>query len=75
MGMLRCISGKTRKDQIGNEDIRDKIRVAPIEDKMKENHLTWFCYVYRRAEEAVVRRMAGVQITTKRKRGNQRKLG
>lgn len=38
--MLRWISGHTRRDEIRNEAIRDKIGMASIADKMREARLT-----------------------------------
>ena len=37
MRMLRGMCGHTRKDKIGNEDIRGKVGVAEIEGKMRDN--------------------------------------
>jgi len=37
-----------RLDRITNELIREKERVAPIEDKMREIRLRWFGHVKRR---------------------------
>ena len=37
MRMLRGMCGHTRKDKIGNEDIRGKVGVAKIEGNMREN--------------------------------------
>jgi hypothetical protein len=33
--ILRWITGKTQKDMISNEEIRLKIRMAPIDEKMR----------------------------------------
>lgn len=33
------MTGQTRKDRIRNEDIRDNLRIAPIENKKKSKHL------------------------------------
>jgi len=37
--------GYTRIDRIRNGVIRDLVKVAPIEDKMRETMLRWFGYV------------------------------
>ena len=37
--------GNTRRDKVRNKDIRTKVGVASIEEKMKENHLRWFGHV------------------------------
>ena len=39
MRMLRGMCGHTRKDKIGNEDIRGKVGVAEIVGNMRENRL------------------------------------
>ena len=39
MRMLRWMYGNTRRDKVSNEDIRTKIGVASIQEKMKENRL------------------------------------
>ncbi|KAL6519048.1 hypothetical protein OROHE_017472 [Orobanche hederae] len=45
------------KDRLRNEVIREKVRVASIEDKMMENRLRWFGHVRRRPVDAPVRRL------------------
>ena len=45
MRMLRWMCGNTRKDKVRNEDIRTKIGIAPIEEKMRENRLWCFGHV------------------------------
>ena len=42
MCILRWMCGNTRRDKVRNKDIRTKIDVAPIEEKMSENRLRWF---------------------------------
>ncbi|KAL6577233.1 hypothetical protein OROMI_011509 [Orobanche minor] len=57
MRMLRWMCGHTKKDRLRNEVIREKVRVASIEDKMMENRLRWFGHVRRRPVDAPVRRL------------------
>ncbi|CAH9118493.1 unnamed protein product [Cuscuta europaea] len=57
--MLRWMCGHTRKDRLRNEVIRQKVGVAPIEDKMQESRLRWFGHVHRRPSDAPVRRLEG----------------
>ena len=56
MRMLRWICGKTLKDRIRNEHIREMVGVAPIEDKMRENRLRWFGHIQRKPLDAPVRK-------------------
>jgi hypothetical protein len=55
MRMLRWIYGHTRKDQIRNDDIRDKLGVSPIQEKLVQHCLRWFGHIQRRPPEAPVR--------------------
>ncbi|PHT45695.1 Syntaxin-81 [Capsicum baccatum] len=56
MRMLRLLCGLTRGDKIRNEIIREKMRVALVEDKMREGKQRWFGNVMRRDADAPVRR-------------------
>jgi len=55
MLMLRWSLGLTRLDHATNVDVRGLMQVAPIQAKMQEARLRWFCQVMRRGEESVVR--------------------
>ncbi|RCV17714.1 hypothetical protein SETIT_3G241500v2 [Setaria italica] len=55
MRMLRWICDHTRRDRVRNEDIRDRLEVAPIEEKLIQHRLRWFGHVQRRPSEAPVR--------------------
>jgi hypothetical protein len=53
--MLRWFCGHTRRDRVRNEEIRDWVGVAPIEEKLIQHRLRWFGHVQRRTPEAPVR--------------------
>ena len=53
---MRWMCDKTRNDRNRNANIRDMVRVAPIDDKLRENILRWFGHICRRPIDAVVRR-------------------
>ena len=55
MRMLRWICGHTRRDRVRNDDIRDRLGVAPIEEKLVQHRLRWFGHVQRRPPDAPVR--------------------
>ena len=55
MRMLRWICGHTRRDRVRNDDIRDRLWVAPIEEKFVQHQLKWFGHVQRRPPEGPVR--------------------
>ena len=54
MRMLRWICGHTRMDRVRNDDIRDRLRVAPIEEKLVQHRLRWYDHVQRRLSETPV---------------------
>ena len=43
-------------DRVRNDDIRDRLGVAPIEEKLVPHRLRWFGHVQRRPSEAPVHR-------------------
>lgn len=47
MRMLKCISGKTRKDRIRNESIRGSLGITPIGNKIDATHV---CAPHKRAK-------------------------
>lgn len=57
MMMLRQICGKTRHDQVRNDNIRESDGVAPIIEKIVENRLRWFEYVEIRSLDSVISRV------------------
>ncbi|RCV42932.1 hypothetical protein SETIT_9G255200v2 [Setaria italica] len=55
MRLLRWICGYTRRDRVRNENIRDRLGVAPIEEKLIQHRVRWFGHVQRRPSEAPMR--------------------
>jgi hypothetical protein len=54
MHMLRWICGNRRRDWVRNDDIRERLGVAPVEEKLVQHHLRWFGHIQRRPTEALV---------------------
>ncbi|XP_052113453.1 urease accessory protein D isoform X2 [Arachis duranensis] len=55
--MLRWMSGHMRLDRIRNDDIRERVGVASILEKIVESRLRWFGHVRRRPTEHPVRKV------------------
>ena len=72
--MLRLMCGNTR-DKVRTENIRTKIGVAHIEEKIRENRLQWFGHVRRRPTDAPVRRVKLIKLgQVKRAQGDQKNM-
>ncbi|KAG2650522.1 hypothetical protein PVAP13_1NG199819 [Panicum virgatum] len=70
MRMLRWFCGHTRRDRVRNEVIRDRVGVAPIEEKLTQHRLRWFGHVQRRPPDAPVRSGVLERVdNVKRRRG------
>jgi len=66
--------GNTQRDKVRNENIRTKIGVAFIEEKMRENCLRCFGHVRRRPTDAPVRRVERINLgQVKRAQGRPKK--
>jgi len=71
--MIRWMCSYTRMDRIRNEEISNLVKVAPIEDKMRETRLRWFGHV-KRSVNALVRRCESINfLEGKRGRGRPNK--
>jgi hypothetical protein len=53
--MLRWICGNTIRDRVRIDDIRERLGVAPVEEKLVQYRLRWFRHIQRRPAEASVR--------------------
>jgi hypothetical protein len=42
MHMLQWICDHTRRDRVRNNDIREKLGVTPVEEKLVQHRLIWF---------------------------------
>ena len=74
MCMLRWMCDNTRRDKVKNEDIRTKIDIDSVEEKMRENRLRWFGHVRRRPTDVPVRRVEYIKLEqVKRAQGRPKK--
>ena len=53
--MLRGMSGYTLKDRIRNDQISERVEVAPISEKMRDYRLRWYGHIQRRKLDEPVR--------------------
>jgi hypothetical protein len=73
MRMLRWICSHTRKNRIRNDDIRDKLGVAQIQEKLVQHRLRWFGHIQRMSPEAPIRNdILSRPENTRRERGRPR---
>ncbi|XP_070017308.1 uncharacterized protein [Nicotiana sylvestris] len=74
MSMLMWMCMHAMIDKIRNDDIREKVLVALIDDKMREARLKWFGHIQRRILDAPVRRCERLVVEgTRRGRGCPKK--
>jgi hypothetical protein len=55
MRMLRWICGHTRRDRVRNDDIRERLGVASVEEKLVQHRLRWFGHMQQRSADAPIR--------------------
>ena len=73
MRMIQWMCGYSRIDRIRNGVIRDLVKEAPIEDKMRETRLRWFGHMKRRSVEAPVRRCEMISIPEGKRGGDDQR--
>jgi hypothetical protein len=54
MRLLRWMCGHTRRGLVENDDIRDRVGVAPISEKLVQHRLRWFGHIQRKPPDARV---------------------
>ena len=70
MRMIRWMCGYTRLDRIRNVVIRERVGVAPLEDKLRKTRLRWFGHIERTSVSAPIRRCEALNLfQCKRGRG------
>ena len=67
--MLRFAMGVTRLDKIKNTHVRGTANVVRIGRKVRETRLRWYGHVLRRNAEYVGKRVIGMDLPGKRRRG------
>ena len=73
MRMLRWMSGVTKLDRIWNERIRGTTKVGEISKKVQESRLKWYVHVLRREDEYAGKRVMGMEVPGKRRRGRPKR--
>jgi hypothetical protein len=71
MRMLRWIYGHTRRDRVRNDDIHERLGVAPVEEKLVQHRLRWFGHMQQRHAEALIRNRV-IRRTDNKKRDRER---
>jgi hypothetical protein len=71
MRMLRWIYGHTRRDRVRNDDIHERLGVAPVEEKLMQHRLRWFGHMQQRHAEALIRNRV-IRRTDNKKRDRGR---
>jgi len=62
MRMIRWMFGFTRLNRIRNVVIRERVEVAPLEEKLKETRLRWFGHVKTKSVNTPVRRYEAINL-------------
>jgi hypothetical protein len=71
MRMLRWICCHTRTYQVKNDDMRERLGVAPVEEKLIQHRLRWFGHIQQRPAETPIRNGV-IRWTSNKKRGRWR---
>jgi len=66
--------GFTKLDKTKNVVIRERVGVAPLEEKMREARLRWFWHVKRKSVDTPVRRGEAINLLHCRRRRRRPKM-
>ena len=69
MRMSMWTLGVTRRDSVRNNCMRGTAKVTEATNKVQERRMHWFAHIRRREEEHVGRRMLGMEVEGRRRRG------
>ena len=72
MKCLRRISGKTKRDLIRNQTIREDLQQPPIEKRLAQTQLRWFGHLSRMNEDRKPRQFFEARADGRRPRGRPR---
>jgi hypothetical protein len=71
MRMLRWICGHTKRVRVWNDDIRERLGMTPVDEKLMQHHLRWFGHIQRRPTAAPIHNGV-IRRTGNEKRGRGR---
>ena len=69
MKMIRWSMGKTRKDRIRNDSLRNAMGIRAVSEKVQGNRLRWYGHVQRRDSDYCGKLAEQITIPGKRRRG------
>ena len=72
MKMLRTIKGVTLRGKVKCVNIRNKLGVSSIQEKVREMRLRWYGHMQRMEENNEVRAVGDMRVPGKRPRGRPR---
>lgn len=72
MKYLRGVVGKTRRDRVRNEQIREELGVQPIMEFIEQRQLSWWGHLQRMNNDRPVKQIYEARLQAKRRRGRPR---
>ena len=70
--IVRWALGFTRKDNMKNEYVKGKAKIAKLGNKLRDTRLRWYGHVKRREEGYVGKRMIEMAIPGQREEGQKK---